>query len=55
MRTFSSDQKSIENPVIEIRLVNACYYDYIINILLLKQAAGILAESDLLEINKWLE
>lgn len=30
-------------------------YDYIINILLLKQAAGILAESDLLEINKWLE
>ena len=31
------------------------HYDYIINILLLKQAAGILAESDLLEINKWLE
>ena len=31
------------------------HYDYIIDVLKLKQAAGILAEGDLLEINRWLE
>ncbi len=30
-------------------------YDYIINLLLLKQASGILGEPDLEEINRWLE
>ena len=31
------------------------HYDYITNFLRLKQATGILAENDLLEVNRWLE
>ena len=30
-------------------------YDYIVNVLLLKEAAGTLNETDVVEVNGWLE